>query len=226
MADATPSRKATLRPHESPGAPLVEFSFNPTQYTQSASAGWKQTPAKGTAAPKTEFTGTLPETVSFDAFFVDRWAGTKIDVYDVCINLLSLSDPTEESIAKSKPVPPTLFLWWGSAPIFGPCVLKSASIKFTLFDAVGTPTRATASITLEEMLADISKQNPTSGGPPGNRAHVVSDGDSLASIAYREYDDAALWRGLAALNGIDDPMRLRVGQRLLVPPFEQAAAVS
>ena len=79
---------------------------------------------------------------------------------------------------------------------------------------------------LERVLAETPKQNPTSGGPLGNRAHVVSDGDSLASIAYREYDDAALWRGLADLNGIDDPMALRIGQRLIVPPFEQVAARS
>jgi nucleoid-associated protein YgaU len=226
MADATPSRKATLRPYQSAGSPEVEFSFNPTQFTQSASAGWKQTPAKGKSAPKTEFTGTLPETISFDAFFVDRWAGTKINVYDVCSDLLSLSDPTEESIGKGTPVPPALFLWWSSMPIFGPCVLKSATVKYTLFDPTGLATRATASITLEEMLVEPKGQNPTSGGRPGNRAHVVSDGDSLASIAFREYDDAALWRGLATLNGIDDPTRLRVGQRLIVPPFDQAAAVS
>jgi nucleoid-associated protein YgaU len=83
-----------------------------------------------------------------------------------------------------------------------------------------------AQIVLERVQAETPKQNPSSGGLSGNRAHVVSEGDSLHSIAFREYDDPALWRGLADLNGIDDPMRLRAGQRLIVPPFEQAAARS
>jgi nucleoid-associated protein YgaU len=104
--------------------------------------------------------------------------------------------------------------------------LKSVTVKHQEFDETGKPTRATASIVLEEVSDPPKKQNPTSGGPAGNRAHVVSDGDSLASIAFREYDDPALWRGLADLNGIDDPMRLRLGQRLIVPPIADVAARS
>ena len=46
-------------------------------------------------------------------------------------------------------------------------------------------------------------------------------GDSLASIAYREYGAPAYWRALAEANGIDDPLRLRPGTRLLVPPAEE-----
>jgi nucleoid-associated protein YgaU len=111
-------------------------------------------------------------------------------------------------------------------PIVGDCHLKSVTIKLQEFDETGKTTRAVATISLEEVLADTPRQNPTSGGPAGNRAHVVAAGDSLASIAFREYDDAALWRGLADLNGIDDPMRLRIGQRLLVPPYADVAARS
>ena len=114
--------------------------------------------------------------------------------------------------------------WMGS--IVGDCHLKQATIKLQEFDQTGKTTRATATITLEQVTSDTKRQNPTSGGPASNRAHVVGAGDSLASIAFREYDDAALWRGLADLNGIDDPMRLQVGRRLIVPPYADVAARS
>jgi nucleoid-associated protein YgaU len=197
--------KAGLIPKDTGEAAGVWFMFNPTEYTITAQSSWKQTPAKGKTGPKSEFTGTLPQTLAMDVL---------------------LTKPSDPSIAKGKPSPPVLLFQWGDSPQFYDCHLKSVSVKYTMFDAKGNPTRATASIVLERVLAETPKQNPTSGGPVGNRAHVVSDGDSLPSIAYREYDDAALWRGLADLNGIDDPMALRTGQRLIVPPFEQAAARS
>jgi nucleoid-associated protein YgaU len=46
-------------------------------------------------------------------------------------------------------------------------------------------------------------------------------GDSLASVAFKEYGDAAAWRALAAYNRIDDPLRCAPGTRLLLPSPEE-----
>jgi nucleoid-associated protein YgaU len=221
--------KASLMPKDTGEALGVRFMFNPTEYTITAASSWKQTPAKGKDGPKSEFTGTLPQTLAMDVMFVQEWGGGNKETHDVIADtfyLRELTKPSNDSIAKGKPSPPVLLFQWGDSPQFYDCHLKSVTIRYTMFDSKGNPTRATASVVLERVLAETPKQNPTSGGPVGNRAHVVSEGDSLASIAYREYDNAALWRGLADLNGIDDPMALRTGQRLIVPPFEQVAARS
>ncbi|HEY6057334.1 MAG TPA: hypothetical protein VIV06_04840, partial [Candidatus Limnocylindrales bacterium] len=69
---------------------------------------------------------------------------------------------------------------------------------------------------------DPKKQNPTSGAIHSRATHVMREGDSLASVAYLEYGDPALWRGLAAFNEIDDPGRLTPGTRLLLPTIEEA----
>jgi nucleoid-associated protein YgaU len=53
--------------------------------------------------------------------------------------------------------------------------------------------------------------------------HKVIAGDSLASIAFREYGDPAKWRPLAAANNIDDPIRLCVGTTLIVPAAGELA---
>ena len=50
--------------------------------------------------------------------------------------------------------------------------------------------------------------------------HLVKDGDSLPSIAYRAYGDATRWRTIADANDIDDPLRLRRGTALTVPRLE------
>jgi len=60
------------------------------------------------------------------------------------------------------------------------------------------------------------------GAREGRRAHVVSEGETLQSIAHQEYGQAALWRGLASFNDIDDPMRVAPGAELLIPTATEA----
>jgi len=67
-------------------------------------------------------------------------------------------------------------------------------------------------------------QNPTSGGPAGRRSHLVVQGDSLASIAQRELGDPNLWRVLAEMNDIDDPLIVVPGTSILVPSRHDAKA--
>ena len=56
--------------------------------------------------------------------------------------------------------------------------------------------------------------------------HRTIAGDTLASVAYAEYGDPTQWRALAAYNGIDDPMRVRTGTTLLLPPRTELAGAS
>jgi nucleoid-associated protein YgaU len=221
-----PNVRASLSYKDSTLGPDIDFTFNPSEYTITVATSWKQTPAKGKKAPKSEFTGTLPRTLAFDALLVDNWTGRETDTDGTIRRLMKMGQPTPQSVAKSKPSAPVLMFSFGDHGIWFDCHLKQMTIKAQLFNEWGDCTRATVSIMLEEVSDEPARQNPTSGGPTGNRAHLVSDGDSLASIAFREYDDAALWRGLADLNGIDDPMGLRIGQRLIIPAFAQVAARS
>jgi nucleoid-associated protein YgaU len=55
---------------------------------------------------------------------------------------------------------------------------------------------------------------------------VVGAGDTLHSIAWDEYGNASWWRALAEFNGIDDPLRVNPGVRLLIPTSDEAAALA
>ncbi len=41
-------------------------------------------------------------------------------------------------------------------------------------------------------------------------------------MAYKEYGNASWWRPIAEVNGIDDPLKLIAGTRLLVPDMDDA----
>lgn len=102
-------------------------------------------------------------------------------------------------------------------------------------------TRATAELTFTEAVDGRVKLGPLTGGkkPPhhrhdgggGNggqgkggkntaRRYTVRKGDTLTAIALKFYDDPNDWHRIAKANKIRDPRKLRVGQRLVIPPNE------
>jgi nucleoid-associated protein YgaU len=217
--------KASLAPDD--GSPPLKFRFNPKELSISKSATWNRPTNKGAKhATKPEFGGVQPQTVQMELFF-DDWEGEGNLVKDI-ETLIGWLKPTDPSIhQKKKPQPRALQFHWGQGPLADfKGFLKSVSAKYTMFKPDGTPVRATAQIALEEIPADPGKQNPVSGAITGRRTHVVAAGDSLHSVAFREYDDPALWRGLAVFNGLDDPLRVPPGTRLLIPTADEAAALS
>lgn len=203
----------------------VECAFNPTEYSISKSAVWKQTPTTGaSSASPPEFVGTNPRKLSLNLLF-DAWATGERSVVPAVAQLLSWTSPTPSSISKGTPSPPILAFSWGQNSFFD-AYLESVSAQYKLFTAGGTPIRATVDVTLVEVPNVPAGQNPTSGALAGFRTAIVADGDSLHSIAYREYGNPTLWRGLAAANAIDDPLGVGPGMSLLIPPRERAAELS
>jgi nucleoid-associated protein YgaU len=205
-----------------PGSPLgrIPFQFNPKELSIQKSAKWERKPARGakTAGPP-EFTGADPCKLTLEIFFdaSDTLDGSVVARVE---QLFACCVPTDQSVAKKKASPPLVVLHWGKVTSFAAFV-TSVQAKYTLFTPDGTPIRATCSVALEEMPGDPLKQNPTSGALAARTLHTVVAGDSLASIAYREYGDPGMWRPLAAFNGIDDPIRLRLGSSLFVPTADE-----
>jgi hypothetical protein len=209
---------------EKEGAKRLECQFNPREYTIATSATWHKAPTKGAPkAPTPEFVGANPRTLQLELFF-DAWESSH-DVGSDLDTLFEWTNPTQKSLSSNQPNPPILVFHWGVKSFFD-AYLKQVSAKVTMFRSDGTACRATASTTFEEVPNEAAGQNPSSGGAAGRRTHLLGDGDSLQSIAYAEYGNPALWRGLAEVNGIDDPLRVRAGTRLLIPLLAHAKELS
>ena len=206
----------------------IEFTFNPTEYTIAKSSNWTRPQMKGgKKTGKPEFNGANPQTLQME-IFLDQSAKDVASVQGAVATLLTWIQPTEASVAKKKPQPPILVFEWGTNEALAEfrAYLKQVNAKYLMFDQQGNPTRATANITLEESPVPPAKQNPTSGAIHGRRSHVLIEGESLAALAWREYDDPQLWRGIAAFNGIDDPLRVRPGTRILIPTATEARRIA
>jgi nucleoid-associated protein YgaU len=96
-------------------------------------------------------------------------------------------------------------------------ILKSVNTTYTRFNHDGDPIRAKVSLTLTKYNLPLPGTNPSSGGEPGGRVHLVTDGDTLQRIAQATYGDPGAWRDVAAANNIDDPLRVRNGSSLFLP---------
>jgi hypothetical protein len=198
----------------------IDFDFNPKELTVAKAASWSRQSGKGNKkSGPPHYNGPQPSKLSLE-MFLDASAKQDKSVVSTVEKLFSCCIPTATSHRQNKGQPPWVRFKWGSLNGFL-AYISSVSVKYTLFTATGIPIRATCTVTLEELAGEPPKQNPTSGGLVPRRIHVLTAGETLAGVAYAEYGDPALWRAVARVNEIDDPLRLRPGTRLLLPSTDE-----
>jgi len=157
-------------------------------------------------------------TLTMDIMLDDgRFEGGR--TYADCQRLLRWMDMEEGSN-----MPPVVVFHWGHNQYFTG-YFTSLGITYQLFNLEGLPIRAKVSVQMKEEPETASSQNPTSGGTAARRSRTLIAGDTLQSVAYREYGSAALWRPLAGVNGIDDPLRVAAGQVLYLPSLGELKRV-
>jgi nucleoid-associated protein YgaU len=198
-----------------------EVQFNPESFSIMHAAEWRhssgptaeRTPAAEYICPQPR---ELTLNLTFDAVENDR------DIVGDVQRLASWMLPAERSQEEGHIQPPVLEVDWNTPSRFE-CHLESVNAAYTLFRRDGTPVRATVTVTLKELPAPLPGTNPSSGGERGHRRYVVTAAESLHSIAHREYGDPRLWRAIAAVNHVDDPLTLAPGRVLHLPPRDQVA---
>jgi nucleoid-associated protein YgaU len=200
----------------------IHFQFNPKEMSIAKSAKWGSSPtAKAPKSAPPEFQGSEPCKLTLELFFdatdtFDASVVQRVEAVFGCLVPVS---------GKEGAWPPLVQLHWGEVTSFLGYVTQ-VQAKYTLFAPNGTPLRATCSLTIQEMPEQKGKQNPTSGTYVLHTEHTLLRGETLASIAYREYGDPALWRALAEFNDVDDPLRLRPGTSLVVPELADLLAAA
>ncbi|MFJ8008392.1 CIS tube protein [Streptomyces fagopyri] len=224
--------RATLAIHEppighstTPGALIrtFNFDFNPSTLSLSRRARWKTTP---TAAVRDgslpEFMGPEPRELTVEVFLDSSGDPTANTVLKKVEALFSCCEVTTKSIAAKQPSTPWVVFQWGSfSTARFTAYVGSVEASYSLFGTTGVPIRATCQVRLHEIPSKTKGQNPTSGALTAQRVHRVVAGDSLQSLAWREYGNAAAWRAIAEVNGIDDPSRLSNGTELVLPAAEE-----
>ncbi len=199
------------------GAEVVACHFNPEDLTISKSNTWNWKTTSGAAVATVPFGGEGPRTLNMKLVFDTYEARTDVrGTTDKLVNLMRAPAANE-----SDSRPPHVTFGWGRFTSFRSAI-TSLSQTFTLFLEDGTPVRANVQVTLQEIPKASAEnqqggQNPTSHAAGVGRARLVQAGDTIDQIASEELGHPSAWRVIAEANKLDNPRRLRPGQRLLIP---------
>jgi nucleoid-associated protein YgaU len=197
----------------------VAVLFNPEEYTVNRDLTYAQMAVPGLSAPVVQFVHgnaqTLEMELLVDSYETNDQVAAGSDVRVLTQKVVSLMD-----IAPTLHAPPPLIFSWGSLTFT--CVLQKCSQRFVLFRADGVPVRARLQMTFSEFRnVEMEAREIKRETADYTKTHLVLEGETLPSIAFKVYGDAERWRPIALRSGIDDPSSLVIGQRLAVPrlPF-------
>lgn len=191
------------------GRDAITVLFNPSEYRLNKGNQISEQETPGLAAPILQYVGGRARTLALDLFFDTFEARTDVSVY---------TDQIYALLEIDRDVPPLCTFCWGRLTFTG--VLETVDGRFTLFLADGKPARATLSISIKEAV-DVTKavrKTPTAS-VDRRKTRLVKGGDTLNTIAAEAYGDPGQWRPIAHANGITDPLSLRPGQNLILPPL-------
>jgi len=211
--------KATLTKIDPPPIgdepPIITFAFNPERITLSHTS--KVDGATGTSWDE------QVKNLGFLEIGIDKLYLTGPETSLYCKTLIDWSypvaGPTPKPGDEQTALPVLLNLSWGTAGIDLQVSMRSVTITYVRFEGpTGKPIRAEVSLKFYNRFKEPKPRgNPTSGGPPGRKAHTLDSSECLASLATANYGRPGAWRGIANANGVDDPLRVQPGTLVYLP---------
>lgn len=127
----------------------VEAYYNPAKITVAKQVPWVRHEAMKEEIPVAEFSGTKARSMSLELFF-DTYETGKC-VFERYISRLEQGTRPRAHDGDRIDRPPTCLVQWGVRFPKFVGVITSLSVSYTMFFHDGTPCRATAAITLEEV---------------------------------------------------------------------------
>ena len=200
--------------------------FNPYEYTISKQNQYSMGDSKGLNCPVVDYKQGGAKILRLKLFFDTYTEGDNsadIRTHTDELWAMMMVDKRRLNPRTKKSEPPRCIFAWGVFRFRA--VITSISQTMTLFTKDGTPVRATVDITLQQYVdrGEPEEQNPTSGGGVTPKTRPIDTGDRLDLLAWDEYHDCAKWPLIAAANQIVDPLALRPGQVLVIPPLEDGS---
>jgi hypothetical protein len=190
------------------------ISFNPTEYEIGKINSYPEAAIPGLESPPIQFGRGGVRTLSFE-LLIDTYA------YEGGMDIRSRYITGLESLMEvdgAFHAPPPCKVLWGSLEFIG--VLECMRKKYILFKEDGTPVRARINLLFKEYAPiDIQLAKAPRNSPDKHKIHILQEGDSLWHLAYREYGDPRQWRFIAKSNGIDNPLDMTIGKKIVLAPL-------
>ncbi len=190
-------------------------------------------------------TGGGTTELTLDLIFDVSLAGSSVNTNDVrqlTGPLWALAENARQNDGYGRP-PLARFVWGKAWNI--PGIVSSVAERLAYFTAEGVPRRSWLRLRLirvaeaasdsgggrltpptvpdppppepsESLIEQATTHEITGGLPLGENGAPISE-ERLDELAFRYYGDASLWRLLAWLNRVQDPLKMEAGGRIAIP---------
>ncbi len=189
----------------------IEVLFNPKEYVIEKKTPWAEQNVFGMDSPPVQFTIGERKRLSMELFFDTSEEKSDVRSYTGKMEELMVVNAQEHR-------PPLLRFSWGTVSF--DCVLEDMVQRYTLFANDGTPLRAIVKVVFKEYATAATQvSNTRRESADHTKRLVVREGETLASVSAREYNDPGKWRVIADANNIDDPENIASGTIVELPPL-------
>lgn len=201
--------------NEKPGGQKVTVQFNPETLKVTFANQLVQPQGGDQAAGNTgrQFVGAGTTKLALTLWF-DVAAMTEDPVDDVrrlTQKVIFFMTPTPDKADAKKMVPPAMRFVWGSFLFDG--IVEGLEESLEFFAPDGKPLRAQVTLTLGQqkiLVSEFQGDGKVPLSPGQTPMSQAKQGDSLQGMAAQ--NGKSDWKGMAAANGIEDPLRLSPGQ--------------
>ncbi len=192
----------------------VTFDFNPAEYSIDYGNRFQVTNLPSLEQPLVQFVSGEGETLQMELVFDTTAEDPPGDVRQKVKKLLQAVHINPELHA-----PPICEFTWGS--IHFQAVIEKVSQRYVLFRDDGVPVRTKINLSFRRYTTPKEQKDKKSlCSSDVSKRRTVIQGDNLFLMAWREYGDPRAWRLIARANDLEDPLDLKPGTVLILPPVE------
>ncbi|HEX8281807.1 MAG TPA: hypothetical protein VF588_00395 [Pyrinomonadaceae bacterium] len=184
----------------------VDVQFNPQ--TLKVSFSNKNAGGDQPGGSSKQFVGSGTTKLSVELLFDTTADGTDVRKHTEAVAFYIKADAGSGSGSGSNRVPPGVQFEWGSFIFRG--TIESMDETLEYFSEEGVPLRANISLSISRQEIEFLPGEQGEGGGGGVPLETAQFRDSIQGLAGRN-GKSGDWKGIAAANNIDDPLRLSAG---------------
>jgi hypothetical protein len=184
----------------------VDVQFNPQ--TLKVSFSNKNSGGDQPGGSSKQFVGSGTTKLSVELLFDTTADGTDVRVNTEKVAFYIRADAGSGSGSGSNRVPPGVQFEWGSFIFRGTVDSMEETLEY--FSEEGVPLRANISLSISRQEIEFLPGEQGEGGGAGVPLETAQFRDSIQGLAGRN-GKSGDWKGIAAANNIDDPLRLSAG---------------
>jgi hypothetical protein len=189
---------------------VVNFMFNPFEYTLSKNNTWQDKPVTGQNLPYVNFQQGGAITLKLTLHFDSQATGTDVRNYTDKLWKMVLINEAKADAKTGKGQPPPVVFDWGK--LHFKAIITSLSQKFTLFTDIGIPLRCTVDVDLRQYLDEPGETGTAQAGSstPAKAPVTATQGQRLDNMTSNPNDQ----RKVAEKNNINNPLKVPTGTKL------------